>query len=55
MDAYRMDEELATAINVLEGMLREDQDEVWGVETAEDQDRMWDNKIKCGMIYHQKF
>ena len=44
MDAYRMDEELTTAISVLEGILREDQDEMR--ETAEDQDRMWDAESK---------
>ena len=52
MDAYRMDEELATAISVLEGILGEDQDEMWNVEQERDaeskteQDEMRDAESK---------
>ena len=52
LDAYRMDEELATAISVLEGILREDQDEMWNVEQERDaeskteQNEMWDAESK---------
>ena len=59
MDAYRMDEELATTISVLEGILGEDrmwnveqerdaesktkQDEMWDAESKTEQDEMWDD------------
>ena len=57
MDAYRMDEELATAISVLEGILGEDdmwnaeqerdvkteQDEMRDAESKTEQDEMWDD------------
>ena len=43
MDVYRMDEELATAISVLEGILGEDQDEMWNAESKTEQDEMWDD------------
>ena len=41
MDAYRIYEELATAINVLEGILGEDR--VWDAESKTEQDEMWDD------------
>ena len=57
MDTYRMDEELATAISVLEGILGEDdmwnaeqerdvkteQDEMRDAESKTEQDEMWDD------------
>ena len=43
MDTDRMDEELAKAISVLEGILGEDQDGMWDAETKTEQDEMWDD------------